>query len=205
MQRRRLNGAHRRHAVANHVRHLFGVIAMGINAGIGAVGDLDAHRNGFAEDFALRVGRIAVFLHGLGRPSFCGSDFVDVIAIVDIGDQKHAARLHHPQRLIVEQRAMFNGSDAGANRHFCAFCAMGVRRHFFPIFPRLFNNGAHFRFGKLRQTGISADGQDRARGNHLQQVDAMLKKLPRLLARIVRPAHHAGSCLPAPSRHRRRR
>ena len=63
---------------------------MRVDAAVGAVGDVDAGGDGLAETLALRLSRVQVLAQDLRGPAVAAADAVDVVAVVDVGDQEGA-------------------------------------------------------------------------------------------------------------------
>ena len=146
----------RRHAVAHHVLELARVVAVRIDAGIGAEADAHAGAHRLLEIFALDVGGLAVLAQDLLGPAVARADFLGVVAVVDVGDQPGAVLQHQLDALVVEVGAVLDGAHAGAHRILDALGAVRVGRDETAALGRFLDRRAELGLGVLGLAGRRA-------------------------------------------------
>src|SRR5213080_2696838 len=104
----RLDRLQRRGAPPHHVRELFRVPAVRVDAGIGAVGDLHARLHRLLEVLTLLATNQALLLDDLLREAEARILGDDVIVVVDVGDEVGAMVLHETDAFVVDQAAMLD-------------------------------------------------------------------------------------------------
>ena len=149
----------RGHAVLDHVGELACVVAVRVDAGVGAEADPHARLDRLGEVGALRVRRLAVLAHDFLGPAVARADLFRVVAVVDVGDQPGAVLDHERDALVVEVRAVLDGPHAGANRVLDALGAVGVGSDERAALRRFLDRRADFLLGVLRRGRRRAGGR----------------------------------------------
>src|SRR5213080_2696840 len=104
----RLDRLQRRGAPPHHVRELFRVPAVRVDAGIGAVGDLHARLHRLLEVLTLLAAHEPFFVDDLLGEAEARVLGDDVIVVVDVGDEVGAMLLHETDAFVVDQTAMLD-------------------------------------------------------------------------------------------------
>ena len=118
---------------------------------------------------------------------------VDVVAVVDIHGERHVAALARGRDAgVVEIGRVLDGVDAGGDGHAYRFGAMRMRRHLLADGVRDVDHGGDVLARHLGLAGHAAKCEHRARGNHLEQVRAVVDQELRALAEAFRVARDAG-------------
>ena len=113
---RGLDGLGGGHAVEDHIVELLGVVAVGVDAGVGAEGHLDPGSVGLAEVVALELADAALLGELLLGHANLRTDLEDVVVVVDVHDEVGAVGLGERDALIV-----MSGQLAGLDIVACAF------------------------------------------------------------------------------------
>ena len=125
----------------------------------------------------------------LGLPAFG----VDVVAVVHVHGQRDVASLQRGGDAgVVQVRGMFDGVGARGDGHANGLRAMRMRGHLLADGVRDVDHGLDFVLRHLRRAGDAAKRQHRARGNHLEQIRAVVEQELGAIAELVRPARDAG-------------
>ncbi len=175
------------------MKKLFRVPAVRINSRVGSVRDLHAGAHSFLKIFALQTSDQSFFLHNFFRRSeFCVLG-ENVIVVVNIGGEICAAFFHHSNSFIVDQASVFDGSDAGANRHLYRFGSVGVCADFYSVKARFIHDRVHFLLRILRRADARFFAQNSRARAKLDHIRAILYQIANLLAHFIhaiRDARH---------------
>ena len=91
------------HAVEDHVVELFGVVAVGVDSGVGAEGHLDSGGVGFAEVVALDLAYSALLGEEFFGHADLGAGLEDVVVAVDVHDEVSAVGLGEGDAFVVDE------------------------------------------------------------------------------------------------------
>ena len=105
---------------------LLGVVAVGVDAGVGAEGHLDSGLEGLAEVFALEFADHAFFDEHLFLDAEVFGFAEDVVVVVDVHDEVGAVGLGEADAFIVDEGGVLDGVDAGVDGVFDGLGAVGV-------------------------------------------------------------------------------
>ncbi len=161
------------HAVHDHVVELLGVVAVGVDSGVGAEGHLYAGLEGFAEVLALEFAYAAL----LGGHLFGDAEIFglaeDVVVVVDVHDEVGAVGLGEADAFVVDEGGVFDGVDAGVDGVLDGLGAVGVGGDL--AAGGVGGVGCHLEFfvGVLLGSGLVAFAEDAAGGEDLDDVDAV--------------------------------
>ena len=123
---------------------LAGVAAVGVDAGVGAEGYFDAGGDGTADGEVDGVEGEAAFADDAGVEMASGDAFADAFVGHERGDVVGAFSDHEFQTFVVEEGAVFDRVNAGADSSFGTFGAVGVGGGFFAHAVGLVDEGVHF-------------------------------------------------------------
>ena len=175
-----MQGLHRCHAVAHHVWELLGIIAMRIHAGIGAIGDIDPDRNGFAKTIALHLRSVQIFLQRFRAPTLLAADGIDVIPVVDVHHQPGAVLFGQSNTFVINQRSMFDRTCPAPDGVLNALGTVRMAGHVVAAGESGFHRGAHFGFTVFGLIDVGTVGEYRAGDNHLDPIRTLIEHMPGL-------------------------
>ena len=117
----------------------------------------------------------------------CAAFGVDVVAVVHVHGQRHVAALQRGGDAgVVEIRGVLDGVGAGGDGHANGLGAMRMRGHFLADGVRDLDHRGDFLARHLGRAGHAAEGEHRARGDHLEQVRAVVEQDFGALAELLR-------------------
>ncbi len=169
----------------HHVMELLCVVAVGINAGVGAEGHFDAGGVGLAEVVALSLADAALLGQLLLGHADLGADLEDVVVVVDVHDEVGAVGLGEGDAFVVDERGVLDGVDAGLDGPLDGLGAVGVGGDLASGLVGGVGGDLEFFEGVLRGAGLIALGEDAAGGHDLDDVDAVFDLLADGLADLV--------------------
>ncbi len=114
------------HAVHDHVVELFGVVAVGIDAGVGAEGHFYSGLEGFAEVFALDFAYHTFLGEHLLLDAEVFGFAEDVVVVVDVHDEVGAVGFGEADAFVVNQGGVLDGVDAGVDGVLDGLGSVGV-------------------------------------------------------------------------------
>ena len=171
------NRLDRGHAPFDHFGELPGVVAVGIDPGIGAEQQRYACGMRGAECFALFAADHAFLVETFGKHAVAGAFGQDIVVVVDIHVERGALFARQAKAGVVGQACVFDRVDTGAQRAVDAFGAVRMRRNAQPQHMRLVRHRLHFIERHLLRADGIALGQDAAGGADLDHLRAVLVHL----------------------------
>src|ERR1035437_495742 len=169
----------------------FGVAAVGIDGGIGADDHLHSAGDGLAHGGVEGGDGLAGFGGHHGGQVAIGETFLEAFGGHQGGNVVRAAGFHHVEGLVVEEAAMLDGIDAGADGDFGAARSVGVGGSFAAQGVRFGDDGVEFGLGELGGIDVVGEGEDAAGGAGLDDVGAVLDVVAHGLAGLVRATDDA--------------
>ena len=167
-------GVERLHAVVDEEAELAGVAAVGVDAGVGAEGDFDPGGDGAADGEVDGIEGEAAFADDAGVKTPAGDAFADAFCGHEGGDVVGAFGDHQLQGFVVEERAVFDRVNAGADGAFGTFGAVGVSGGFLTHAVGLVDQGVHFFLRELGGVDVVVKGHNAAGGANLDDVGTVL-------------------------------
>src|SRR5256885_861325 len=168
-----LDGVDRLHAPLDHFAELFGVVAMRIDAGVGAESDFGASFERFAEIFPLKAADFLFFFDGFGEHARLFAHLQNVIVVVDIENEVRAVLLGEGDAFVIDEAGVLDGIDAGTDGVLDGLRTMGVCGDFAAEFVGFFGDGSHFFEGVLRRAGLIAFAENAAGSADFDNVGAV--------------------------------
>jgi hypothetical protein len=98
----------------------------------------------------------------------------DVLERHERRDEESALRLHHPERLLVEERAVLDRVDPGADRGLRALEPVRMRRRLLAQAMGLVDDRVHLGLRDLGRVDLVLQGEHPTRRHHLDDVGAVL-------------------------------
>ncbi len=184
----RLDG---RLAVPDVVGELAGVLAVRVDAAVGAVGDPDAGGDALLEGGALGEGGLVVLAQHVGLPAVLPSELGDVVAAVDVGDQPGARLGHHRDAFVVHQGPVLDRVHPGPDRPLDPLGAVCVGRHVRAVQSGLLDGGPDLGLAQLGHPGVRPVGHHRSGGDQLDQVGTAVQDPTYRAGHVVDGVDHA--------------
>ena len=181
-----LNGIDGLHAPLDHFGELFGIVTVGINAGVGGKRHFCACLKGTAKIFALHAPDFLFFLDRFRQHAGLCAFLKNVIVVVNVEVEIGAVLLGKRDAFVVDQAGVLDRIDARANGVFDGLRAVRMRGHFAAQLVRFFSDGLELFEGVLRCAGLVAFAEDSAGSAHLDEVGAVLDDFADFCARRPR-------------------
>src|SRR3954471_9156603 len=177
-----------RHAERRHQRQLAEVGAVRADAGVGAHRDAHAGLRGAGHRGVVHLlDGDGLGQHRLGQRRPAGDRLEDRPGRRQRGHQPGAPLEHEVDRLLVEEDAVLDRADPGADRGLDAGGALRVRHHRHARGLRLLDEDVELGGAEVRVLRVVAGGEDPTAGGHLEHVGAGAQQLPDGAAHLVRP------------------
>ena len=173
------------HAEFHHVIKLFGVVAVRIDAGVGAEGHLHSGFNGLLEILTLKAAHHFFFLDiFLGQSKF--RRFIQkIVVVVDVHDEIGAVLFGKADAFVVDEAGVLDGIDASEDRVLDSFGAVGVSGDFAPCHVRSFGGDFEFFEGVLRGAGTVPFREHTPGGENLDDIDAVFHLSAHDVAKLI--------------------
>src|SRR6266566_9807329 len=110
----------------HHFTKLFGVVAVRIDAGIGAIGQFRAGSRRVTEIFTLETTDLLFLFDGFGRHSGLRTFLQNIVVIVDVKNEISSVLFGEGDAFVVNQAGVLDGIDAGADSVFDGWRAMSM-------------------------------------------------------------------------------
>ncbi len=169
---------------------------MRVDPRVRAEPDPDTRRDRLREPLALRVGGVGVLAQRLGRPAVLPSHLVDVVPVVDVGDEVAATIDHELDALVVDQGPVLDRADPGAHGPLDALRAVGVRRDERAVLGRGLDRDPELFLRELGGAGVRPARHHRAGRDHLDEVGVEVEDLAHPGAYLVGRARDAEAQVP---------
>ena len=170
----------RRHPGVDVHRKLPAVHAVYLDAGIGAVGELEARSHRLAQARQLHLEHLARLLELVRLVAACRAALDHVLVGVGIHHQPRAVLARELDRLVVEHRCVLDGAHARPDRALDALGAVRVDRDVAPLVGGGRDRRADLVLGVIGHRGIRARRPHAAGREHLDPVRAVLDVLAHL-------------------------
>jgi hypothetical protein len=162
-----------------------------IDGGVGAEDERCAGPVGTGERPALNFGRGQVLLQKLERPARSPPFGLDEVTVVDIHHQAYLASPGQLDPFRIDEGGVLDGVRAGPDGFLNGSGAVGVGGELLPGAMGHLGDRGNLLGRHLRGAGVSAEGQDGARGDDFEHIGASVDRGFRLFPELLRPPGHA--------------
>ena len=137
-----------------------GVPAVRIDRGVRAQPDFDPAADGFPDRSGQRLrGLPRLLFHGGRQVAATGHLFPQTLGGHQGGHEVRTPRLHHVECFVVQEGAVLDGIDAGADRPFGARCPVGMGGRLAAQRVGFVHQRVEFGLGELRRVDVIGQGE----------------------------------------------
>src|SRR5260370_2483646 len=169
-----LDGLDRLHAPFDHLGKLSGIVAVGIDAGVGGKGHFRAGLIGVAKVFTLEAADLLFLFDGLRQHSGLGAFLENEVVVVDVKDQISSVLLGEGDAFVVNQAGVLDRIDAGTDGVLDGLSAMRVGGDFAAELVGFLRNGLQLLESVLSCAGLITFAERAAGTADLDEVGAVL-------------------------------